>query len=419
MRTILFILQKEFIQVFRNRTMLPIIFAVPILRLFVLAYAATFEIRNVDLFIVDGDASPASRELIGKFRGSPFFTIAGSAYDFGEAEKALIDDRAHQVLQIPAGFEKDLVTEKAAKLQITTNAINGSAASLMNAYALSIIRDYNINIIVNTLGIKSPPDPIKISRAFWYNPELNYLTYMVPGILVLLVTVISAFLTAMNIVREKEIGTIEQINVTPIRKYQFILGKLIPFWIIAMFELAFGLTLARLAFDIPMLGSIGLIFLVASVYLLVTLGLGLLISTLTNTQQQAMFLTFFFTMIFILMSGLFTPVESMPEWAQLLDKINPLAYFIEVMRMVLLKGSVFNDVMKHFFSLLLLAVIFNTLAVWRYRKVVQPHPKPPPVPGEGLQLQSLPPPCRGRAGEGADKFFLLPETKLSILGYRK
>ncbi len=370
MRTILFILQKEFIQVFRNRTMLPIIFVVPIIQLFVLAFAATFEIKNVDLFIVDGDHSPSSREIIAKFRGSPFYTISGSSATFMDAEDALINNKAHQVLQIPAGFEKDLVTEKAANLQITTNAINGSAASLMNAYALSIIRDYNINIIVNTLGIKSPPDPIKISRAFWYNPELNYLTYMVPGILVLLVTVISAFLTAMNIVREKEIGTIEQINVTPIRKYQFILGKLIPFWIIAMFELAFGLTLARLAFDIPMLGSIGLIFLVASVYLLVTLGLGLLISTLTNTQQQAMFLTFFFMMIFILMSGLFTPVESMPEWAQLLDKINPLAYFIEVMRMVLLKGSEFHDVMKHFFSLLILAVLFNTLAVWRYRKVV-------------------------------------------------
>ena len=370
MRTILFILQKEFIQVFRDRTMLPIIFVVPILQLFVLAYTATFEIKNVDLFIVDGDHSPASREIIAKFRGSPFYTITGSSASFQDARDALINNRAHQVLQIPEGFERELVTEKSSSLHITTNAINGSAASLMNAYALSIIRDYNTNIIVNTLGMKTTPDPISISPAFWYNPELDYLTYMVPGILVLLVTVISAFLTAMNIVREKEIGTIEQINVTPIRKYQFILGKLIPFWIIAMFELAFGLTLAKLVFNIPMLGSIGLVFGMASVYLLVTLGLGLLISTLSNTQQQAMFLTFFFMIIFILMSGLFTPVESMPEWAQIMDRINPLAYFIAMMRMVLLKGSVFSDIMVRFFSLLVLAVLMNILAVWRYKKVV-------------------------------------------------
>jgi ABC-2 type transport system permease protein len=227
-----------------------------------------------------------------------------------------------------------------------------------------------MNIIVEQLGLRQQPDPIQLSSAFWYNPELNYFTYMVPGILVLLVTVISAFLSAMNIVREKEMGTIEQINVTPIKKYQFILGKLIPFWFIALFELAFGLILAKLVFDIPMLGSLGLIFFVAGVYLFVALGLGLLISTLTNTQQQSMFLTFFFMIIFILMSGLFTPVQSMPEWAQTINLANPIAYFIDVMRMVLLKGSVFNDISRQFFSLLVLAILLNTLAVWRYRKTV-------------------------------------------------
>jgi ABC-2 type transport system permease protein len=209
-----------------------------------------------------------------------------------------------------------------------------------------------------------------MSSAFWYNPDLDYFTYMVPGILVLLVTVISALLSAMNIVREKEIGTIEQINVTPIKKYQFILGKLVPFWIIAMFELVFGLILAKLVFDIPMLGSLGLIFFVATVYLFVALGLGLLISTLANTQQQSMFLTFFFMIIFLLMSGLFTPVQSMPDWAQVMNKVNPIAYFIDVMRMVLLKGSVFSDISRQFFSLLILAVLLNTLAIWRYRKTV-------------------------------------------------
>jgi len=370
MRTIIYILQKEFIQVRRNRTMLPIIFIVPLLQLFVLAFTATFEIKNIDLYVVDQDNSPSSREVIAKFKGSPFFTITGHTAVFNTAEQALISDHADQILQLPKGFEKDIIAEKTATMHLTTNAINGSAASLMNAYALNIIMDYNTDIIVQQLGLESPPAPIRISSAFWYNPELNYFTYMVPGILVLLVTVISAFLSAMNIVREKEIGTIEQINVTPIKKFQFILGKLIPFWIIAMFELIFGLILARLVFDIPMLGSLGLVFGVASVYLLVALGLGLLISTLTNTQQQSMFLTFFFMIIFILLSGLFTPVQSMPEWAQVMNKINPIAYFIDVMRMILLKGSEFKDISLQFFSLLTLAALLNTLAVWRYRKVV-------------------------------------------------
>lgn len=369
MRTIRYILQKEFIQIFRDKTMLPIIFVVPLLQLLVLSFTATFEIKNVDLFVADRDNSQASREIIAKFKGSPFYTIVGLTANYKDGEDALIKNHAHQVLQIPDGFEKNLLTEKRGSLQITTNAINGSAASLMNAYALSIIKDYNVELIVNRFGLKKAPDPIHISNAFWYNPDLNYFTYMVPGILVLLVTVISAFLSAINIVREKEIGTIEQINVTPIRKYQFIIGKLIPFWIIALFELAFGLAIAKFVFDVPMLGNLGLVFGMAGVYLLVALGVGLLISTLTNTQQQAMFLTFFFMIIFILMSGLFTPAESMPEWAQWLNMANPIAYFIDLMRMVLLKGSVFSDIIRQFFSLLILAILLNSMAVWRYRKV--------------------------------------------------
>jgi len=331
---------------------------------------STFEIKNVNLFIVDQDVSTSSRELTAKFKGSPFYTVVDFSRSYEEAEAAIINNDADQILQIPPDFEKGITNNRLGKLQLTTNAINGSAASLMSAYALNIIRDYNSNIIVDRLGLKKAPEPIQISSAYWYNPDLDYFTFMVPGILVLLVTVISAFLSAMNIVREKEMGTIEQINVTPIKKYQFILGKLIPFWIIALFELAFGLILAKLIFDIPMEGSLGLIFFVASVYLLVSLGLGLFISTVTNTQQQSMFLTFFFMIVFILMSGLFTPVQSMPEWAQWMNRANPIAYFIDVMRMILLKGSVFNDITRQFFSLLVLAVILNTLAVWRYRKVV-------------------------------------------------
>jgi ABC-2 type transport system permease protein len=192
---------------------------------------------------------------------------------------------------------------------------------------------------------------------------------MVPGILCLLVTIIAFLLSGMNIVREKEIGTIEQINVTPIRKVQFIAGKLLPFWIIALFELAFGLTIGKLLFSIPIIGSLWLIFLSAAVYIFVILGFGLLISTMTNTQQQSMLVSFFFMMIFILMSGLFTSIESMPVWAQNLDRINPIAYFMRIMRMVMLKGSNFHDIRDSFYPLVFYAFAIISFAVWRYRKV--------------------------------------------------
>jgi ABC-2 type transport system permease protein len=192
----------------------------------------------------------------------------------------------------------------------------------------------------------------------------------VPGVLVLLVTIIGFILSGLNIVREKEIGTIEQINVTPIRKYQFIIGKLTPFWIIALFELAFGLTVGKLLFDIPIVGSLGLVFLVASVYLLVILGMGLFASTLANTQQQAMLISFFFMMIFILMSGLFTSIDSMPDWAQAIDRFNPVAYFIRMIRMILLKGSGFSEISSDLGALAVLAAGMLSLAVWRYRKTV-------------------------------------------------
>jgi ABC-2 type transport system permease protein len=237
----------------------------------------------------------------------------------------------------------------------------------MNAYTLSIIQDYNLNLIVETTGI-SAEEPIKTTWSYWYNPELDYKNYMVPGILVLLVTLIGMFMAGMNLVKEKEIGTIEQINVTPVRKYQFITGKLLPYWIVALVELSFGMILAKLVFDIPILGSVWLIFLVAAVYLLVVLGLALLISTKTNTQQQAMFLSWFFMVVFILMSGLFTPIESMPQWAKVITWFNPIAYFVEVIRMIMLKGSGLADILRNLVLLGLYAILALIIAIRQYRK---------------------------------------------------
>jgi ABC-2 type transport system permease protein len=187
--------------------------------------------------------------------------------------------------------------------------------------------------------------------------------------LVLLVTMITLFLSAMNIVREKEIGTLEQINVTPIKKHQFIIGKLFPFWILGLVILTVGLLIAKLVFNVPMLGSLGLIYSFTSIYLLLILGMGLFISNHTDTQQQAMFISWFFMVIFILMSGLFTPIESMPHWAQNITLFNPIRYFVEIIRMVMLKGATFSDITTQFFIITAYAVVLNTLAVLSYKKV--------------------------------------------------
>lgn len=368
MRTIIFILQKEFLQIFRNRMMLPIIFAMPVIQLIILAYAATYDMKNINTWVVDLDQSSSSRELLGKFEGSPFYTIAGYSFNYEDGETAIQSGKADLIIQIPRHFELDLEKEKEARLGLVINAINSSTAGLINAYTLAIVQDYNMSLVTEIIGHKVEK-PIQVEYAYWFNPELDYKTYMVPGILALLVTLIGFFLSGMNVVREKEIGTIEQINVTPIRKYQFIAGKLIPFWIIAMFELAFGLAFARLVFHIPIVGSVALIFGAASVFMIVILSLGLIISTISDTMQQSMFVSWFFMVVFILMSGLFTAVESMPDWAQRVNVFNPIAYFIKIIRMIMLKGSGFTDILNPFMALVIYGISALTIAVWRYRKV--------------------------------------------------
>lgn len=370
MQTILFIIRKEFLQIFRHRVLLPLIFALPIIQLLILANAADYEVENLALHVIDHDLSSASQRLSGKFQASKHFDIINASFSNKSGLDDLKKNKADLFLEIPAHFEKDLRKNNSGKLQLTVNAINGVKAGLSYAYASAIIRDFNSEIRMEWLNSPeaSKMGNIEIQYANWFNPNQDYDTFMVPGILVVLVTLVGMFLCGMNIVKEKEIGTIEQINVTPIKKYQFIIGKLLPFWIIALVELSIGLLVGKIVFDIPIEGSLALIFGFAAVYLLVVLGFGLLVSTITETQQQAMFISWFFLMIFVLMSGLFTPIESMPQWAQQLTKFNPIAYFVEVMRMVLLKGSGFYDIQGHLVKLLLYAFMINTLAVLNYRK---------------------------------------------------
>ncbi|WP_456438261.1 ABC transporter permease [Psychroserpens sp.] len=371
MKTILYIIQKEFKQIFRNKGMLPIIFVLPLLQLIILSNAATFEVKNIKFGYIDHDHTSTSRALIEQFNASTYFNVLTDFPSEALASSAMLKGKVDVILEIPHYFERDLQKEKHNTLGITINAIDGAAAGVENVYVTQIIQRFNQHLKVDLLQISDKqvqPTSIETIPLFWYNETLNYKTFMVPGILVLLVTMITLFLSGMNIVREKEIGTLEQINVTPIKKSQFIIGKLFPFWVIGMGLLTIGLIIAKLIFDVPMLGSLPLMYFYTSIYILVVLGIGLFISNFTDTQQQAMFIAWFFTVIFILMSGLFTPIESMPKWAQILTEFNPIKYFVEVMRMVMLKGSGFMDILSQLLKTLVYALIMNGLAVWSYKK---------------------------------------------------
>jgi len=371
MKIILYIIQKEFKQIFRNKGMLPIIFVLPLIQLIILSNAATFEVKNIKFGFIDNDRTSTSRALVQKFNASTYFDVSTDFPSEVLASSAMLKREVDVILEIPHYLERDLQKEKHINLGVTINAIDGAAAGVENVYVTQIIQNFSKHLKVDLL---QPSDkqvqPINIETIplFWYNETLNYKTFMVPGILVLLVTMITLFLSGMNIVREKEIGTLEQINVTPIKKNQFIIGKLFPFWVLGMTLLTIGLIIAKLIFDVPMVGSLLLMYLYTSIYILVVLGIGLFISNFTETQQQAMFIAWFFIVIFILMSGLFTPIESMPKWAQVITEFNPIKYFVEVMRMVMLKGSGFIDIFPQLIKTLLYAFIMNGLAVWSYKK---------------------------------------------------
>ncbi|HVX26202.1 MAG TPA: ABC transporter permease [Parafilimonas sp.] len=370
MRTLKFLLQKEFRQIFRDKSILRVIFMMPAMQLLVLPWAADYEVKNINLAVVDHDHSDYAQKLVSKITASNYFKLDKYTASYKDAMSEIEDDNADIILEIPNGFEKDLVKENASTLFLAANAVNGVKAGLGTQYLQTIIQNFNND--VRTQWIQLPKfntqTSIDITYSDWFNPLMNYKFFMVPGILVMLVTMVGSFLAAMNIVKEKEIGTIEQINVTPIKKYHFILGKLIPFWILGLVILSIGLLIAFLAYGIIPAGSFFTIYVFAACYLLAVLGLGLLISTYSSTQQQAMLFSFFLMMIFVLLSGLYTPISSMPAWAQWTTKFNPVSYFIEVMRMVVLKGSNLADISRNIFIVLGFAVVLNVWAVISYRK---------------------------------------------------
>lgn len=372
MKVLRFILQKEFRQIFRDKTILAMMFAMPIIQLIILPLAANFDVKNINVAYVDHDHSTYSQKLVEKIGSSGYFKIAGSPDSYNGGLKMIGNGDADLVLEIPPGFERNLVREGSQHVNVSIDAINGTKSSLGGAYLMAVITDFNSSLDVNIKSPHSSASPvmaaIQVKSTNWYNPRAEYKYYMVPGILVLLLTMIGGFITALNIVREKEIGTIEQINVTPIKKWQFILGKLVPFWIVGIIVFTLGLTVMYLIYGIFPKGNLLLLYLFAAVYLIALLGLGLLISTFADTQLQAMFVAFFFMMIFMLMSGFFTSTDSMPAWARQMSALTPVTHFISVVRLIVLKGSGFAEVKIELLYLVGFAIGLNSLAILNYRK---------------------------------------------------
>lgn len=371
MRTILFLIEKEFLQIFRDKALLTVIFIFTLVQLLVLPNAATFELKKAYFHLVDFDQTELSRKVVQSFEATGIFELKVQSSDVDTGIDDILNHKVSFTMVIPEDFEFRLQSNRPPEIQLLISAVDGNTASLTQSYSQGVLQKFNRDIALDYSFVKSnslSKAGIRIIPSNRYNPELDYIIYMVPGLIAILVTLLGLLLSVVNIVREKEIGTAEQINVTPIKKYQFIVGKLIPIWLLVMIVLAIGLAIAAFVFEVPFRGNVAIIFGTGAIYLLGIMGLGLYISTLADTQQQAMYISFFVFMIFMLLGGIFTPIESMPFWAQKTTLINPIAYFGKIIRMVLLKGSALYDVYEQILALTLMAITFLTAAVFNYSK---------------------------------------------------
>ena len=368
-----YLLEKEFKQIMRNKFIPKMIIAMPLFMMLIMPWAANQEVTNIRLTVVDNDRSVISDELVRKVVSSGYFIFQSVSDGSEEALRDVDAGKADIILDIPDGFEKDLQTERVAGVMISSNSVNGTKGILGSSYLSTIVNDFATSLsgemmMSQPAVTSSVGNSFRIMPQYKFNPHLDYKVFMVPAIMVMLLTMITGFLPAFNIVGEKEAGTIEQINVTPASRMQFILAKLIPYWCIGLIVFTLCMLLAVFVYSLIPVGSLLTIYLFAVVYIVAVSGMGLVVSNYSDTMQQAMFVMFFFIMIFLLMSGLLTPVASMPDWAQYITIFNPLKYFISVMRMVYLKGSGFVELVPYFLSLCGFAVVFNAWAILGYRK---------------------------------------------------
>lgn len=364
-----FLLEKEFKQMKRNPFIPRVIVFFPVMIMLILPMAATMEVKNINVTIVDSDHSTLSKRLTDKIGASDYFVLREVCDTYNEALQGVENGTSDVIVEIPNYFERDIMRGNMSQVLISANAVNGVKGGLGSSYMNSLITDFAADIGEQNAVIPSGSTArIDVKPYFKYNIFLDYRFYMVPALMVMLLTMICGFMPALNIVAEKETGTIEQINVSPVGKFTFIFTKVFPYWIIGFFVFSIGVIIARTVYGIVPNGSLLSIYVAATLYTIVVSGLGLVISNTSDTVQQAMFMMYFFVMIFIIMSGLFTPVNSMPEWAQKITLINPLRYFMDIMRSIFIRSSTLSELTKPLLALAAFAVVSNLWAVVSYRK---------------------------------------------------
>ncbi|MFI5356724.1 MAG: ABC transporter permease [Opitutales bacterium] len=367
-------LRKEFRSIFRDPRMRFVILGLPMVQTLLFGYAVTLDVRHVQLVVIDRDQTPASRDFVARFTGSGYFDTLLATNDPAAASAAIDAGQASAILQLNAGFASDLAGGRTAVAQLIVDGSDSNTARFVLNYSTMIASRFDQQVLLDRelrqLGRPLPVGSVDLAARAWFNADLESRNYYVPGIIATLVMLVSLMLTSMAIVREKEIGTIEQIMVTPIRPVEFILGKCAPFGLIGYLNVLMVTVVGLFWFDIPFRGSFLLLLLGATLFLLSTLGVGLFISTVSRTQQQAMMTTFFFFFPAMLLSGFVYPIANMPPVVQWLTYLNPLRYFLIIIRGVFLKGVGVEVLWTQNLALLVIGLAVMTFAVSRFHKTL-------------------------------------------------
>jgi ABC-2 type transport system permease protein len=374
MKKIGHIIRKEFLQLRRDPRMFPILFVSPIIQLILLGYAANLDIKNIPAVFCDLDASAASRDFISQFPHSGYFTLKAVIDRMQDVDDYIDNGKASLAVIIPRGMGRRLAGQKPVSLQIIVDGAESQSAIIALNYASMIVGKYSRQILLERLSRAFPR--VELARVnpqvrVWYNPELRSRNFMIPGILGLLLMVVTSMLTSLAIVKEKEMGTMEQLIVTPIKPYELILGKLLPFLLIGFIDIVLVLVVTTFWFRVPVKGSPVLLFGLSLVYMLTTLGLGLLISTISRNQQQAMLISMFFMTPTMMLSGFIFPIENMPRVIQLFTYLVPLRYYLVIIRGLFLKGVGLAALWPETVSLLVLGLVILGLSVLRFRKKLE------------------------------------------------
>lgn len=355
-----YLLQKEFIQIRRNAFLPKLIVVFPIMIMCVMPWVMNMEVKNIKVEVVDNDRSPSSLRLVHRIEASGYFLFGGQKNTYQQALNDIEMNQTDVVVEIPKGYGADLVNGKQPQILIAANATNGTKGSMGVAYLSQIFAAYD--------GMPGLKRAVPVSALFLFNKNLDYKVFMIPALMAIVIMLMCGFLPTLNIVGEKEAGTIEQINVTPVSKMNFILAKLIPYWIIALFIITVCMILSWALYGITCQGNIALVYLLSMLLALFFSSFGLIISNYSESLQQAIMVMWFFVVILMLMSGLFTPVRSMPQWAYATTYFNPMHYFIDAIRTVFVRGGGFSAIAHQLGALAVAASLMAVWAVASYKK---------------------------------------------------